>query len=176
MIKDLLQDIIIAKENKAYFASLALALTIPDICGKIQYINGTDRDKYIRWFNCWIRKYLEIQKSANGNFDEFDKLACFDGKTCYALRCAILHCGTTNLKDDTTVDVKLDRFELCICDGEWQMGDSHGCCIENDVIVNVYRRINVINLLNAFISGINMYLKVFGDESERYGNIKIIKF
>ena len=37
MIRNFLNDIKIAKDNKAYLSALALALTIPDICGKIEY-------------------------------------------------------------------------------------------------------------------------------------------
>ena len=113
MIKDFLEDIENAKEKGAYYSALALALTMPDFCGKIQYNVGNDKDKYIRWFNEWIYKYVEIPESKNEDFVEFDKLAQFDGKTCYALRCAYLHCGTVNLKADATMKVSLDRFELC---------------------------------------------------------------
>lgn len=63
MIKRVLEDIKIAYNNKAYFSALALTLTIPDICGKIQYKNDTnlkDREKYIKWFDEWIKEYFEI--------------------------------------------------------------------------------------------------------------------
>ena len=42
MIKRVLEDIKIAYNNKAYFSALALTLTIPDICGKIQYKNDSN--------------------------------------------------------------------------------------------------------------------------------------
>ena len=46
MIKRVLEDIKIAYNNKAYFSALALTLTIPDICGKIQYKNDSNlKDK-----------------------------------------------------------------------------------------------------------------------------------
>lgn len=51
MIKDILEDIKLAVDNKAYFSALALTLTIPDICGKIEYKNLNDKEKYIKWFN-----------------------------------------------------------------------------------------------------------------------------
>ena len=61
MIRNFLNDIKIAKDNKAYLS--ALALTIPDICGKIEYKYKDDRRKYIKWFNTWVYKYVEIPKS-----------------------------------------------------------------------------------------------------------------
>lgn len=51
MIKRVSEDIKIAYNNKAYFSALALTLTIPDICGKIQYKNDSnlkDREKHIK--------------------------------------------------------------------------------------------------------------------------------
>lgn len=176
MIKDFLEDIENAKEKEAYYSALALALTMPDFCGKIQYNVGNDRDKYIRWFNEWIYKYVEIPESKNKDFVEFDKLAQFDGKTCYALRCAYLYCGTVNLKEDATMKVSLDRFELCICEGEWQGGEGHGCMMSYNEITEVHRRFNIVNLLDAFLNGIKDYLEAYGDNSKRYGNVKIIKF
>lgn len=47
MIKDILEDIKLASKNKAYFSALALTLTIPDICGKIEYKNLNDKEKNI---------------------------------------------------------------------------------------------------------------------------------
>ena len=61
MIKRVLEDIKIAYNNKEYFSALALTLTIPDICGKIQYKNDSnlkDKEKYIKWFDEWIKEYL----------------------------------------------------------------------------------------------------------------------
>lgn len=94
MIKRVLKDIKIAYNNKAYFSALALTLTIPDICGKIQYKNNSnlkDREKYIKWFDEWIKEYFEIPKPKNEMFEDFDVLAKSDGEVCCALRCAYLH-------------------------------------------------------------------------------------
>ena len=69
MIKRVLEDIKIAYNNKAYFSALALTLTIPDICGKIQYKNNpnlNNSEKYIKWFNEWIKGYSERPKLKNG--------------------------------------------------------------------------------------------------------------
>lgn len=70
-------------------SALILALTIPDICGRIEYPdipddrNGT---RYKKWFDDNITKYNigEVGK----NKDAFD---CFNGFMCYLLRCRMLH-------------------------------------------------------------------------------------
>lgn len=178
MIKDILEDIKLATENKAYFSALALALTIPDICSKIEYKDTKlkKNEKYIEWFNKWIYKYFEIPKSNNEEFDSYDELAIFDGKVCYALRCAYLHAGNYELKENGKNEIGIDRFELCVSDGEWQFGDSHGCSISNDTIIDVHRRFNVENLIKYFIMGTEDYISEVGDNSEKYGTVDIIRF
>ena len=175
MIRDFLNDIRIAKNNKAYFSALALALIIPDICGKIEYNDGSDKTKYIRWFDSWVYKYVEIPKSKNSHYENYDKLAKFDGENCYALRCVFLHSGNDKIKNYNSNIIKIDRFELCVSDGEWQFGDGHGCSISDGEIKEVHRRFNIENLLDSFIIGIEDYLKQNGDNSDKYGTTEIIK-
>ena len=177
MIKRVLKYIKIAYNNKAYFSALALTLTIPDIRGKIQYKNNSnlkDREKYIKWFDEWIKEYFEIPKPKNEMFEDFDVLAKSDGEVCYALRCAYLYSGNYDLKAHGKDNIKLDRFELCVSDGEWQFGDAHGCSMCDGEIEEVHRRFNVINLIEAFIDGMEEYIKAYGDTSNEYATMGII--
>ena len=176
MIRDYLTDIIKAKENGAYFSALALALTIPDVCGKIEGIGENSREKYIKWFDKWIYKYFEIPQSENPELSKYDDLLIFDGRVCYALRCAFLHSGNANLKENPSLGVKLDRFELCVCESEWQGGEGMGCYLSYGEVKETHRRFNVINLLDAFVMGTEDYIKECGDASKQYGDLKIIKF
>ena len=175
MIRIFLEDIKIAKSNSAYLSALALALTIPDILGKFQYDRYPkmdSKDKYIQWFNDWVYKYFEIPKSNNNDFNNYDELVKFDGEICYILRNEFLHNGKNINKNN---GIKIDRFELCISDSEWQFGDGHGCQICDDEIVETYRRINISNLLDYFINATEDYLKQRVDDLEKYEIIKIIK-
>lgn len=176
MIKDILEDIKLANKNKAYFSALALTLTIPDICGKIEYKNLNDKEKYIKWFNDWVYKYVEIPKGNDELFNEFDELAIFDGEVCYALRCAYLHSGNYELKEHGKGKIKISRFELCVSDCECVSGDAHGCSMSNDIITEVHRRFNVEKLIKHFILGTEDYIKECGDNSKNYATINIIKF
>jgi hypothetical protein len=94
---DLLEDIKSALEAKLYRPALALALTVPDICGKIAYPElKTVKKRYEMWFNEYVTK---------GYFpDEFEDKLKFDGEKCYKLRCSILHSGKA--------EVPIDEFEL----------------------------------------------------------------
>lgn len=177
MIKNFVEDIKRARDNKAYLSGLALALILPDICGKIEFYktsNMNNRDKYIKWFDDWIYKYVEIPKSESGNYDDYDKLVKFNGEVCYALRNAFLHHGNIFDKYDEN-EIRIDRFELCVSDSEWQFGDGHGCLISGGKIVETNRRFNVINLLNCFIFGTEDYINQKGESSELTGTIKIEK-
>ena len=178
MIKGFVDDIKRAINNKSYLSALALALILPDICGKREYYrtsNMDTRDMYVEWFDKWIYKQLEIPKSKNENFEHYDELVKFDGNVCYALRCAFLHSGNNLDKYYDKNGIKIDRFELCVSDSEWQFGDGHGCRISGEEIVETHRRFNVVNLLDGFISGTEDYINQKGDNSELFGNIKIEK-
>ena len=175
MIKDIIEDIKLAVDNKAYFSALALTLTIPDICWKIEYKNLNDKEKYIKWFNEWIYKYVEIPKSNDTWFEEYDKLAIFDGEVCYALRCSYLHSGNYELSEHGKGNIKINRFELCISNNEWLLGDAHGSSISNDTITEVHRRFNVENLIKYFILGTEDYIEKCGAASDKYPTINIIK-
>lgn len=169
MIKHILEDINIAMENKAYLSAIALALTIPDICGKIQDNGKTDKKRYINWFNEWVKPYFEIPMEG-----ELSGKADFNGNICYALRCAYLHSGNLDLngKHQTSID----RFELCLSSGYLQSGDSYGCYRTDGKVIEVHRRVNIINLLNGLVQGASDFIEQYGDSSQEYGSIKIIQF
>ena len=51
----LIDDINRALENEAYFVALALALTLPDICGKAKYLmNVMGQDILTGMMNMWV--------------------------------------------------------------------------------------------------------------------------
>lgn len=177
MIKDFVCDIKRAMDNKAYLSALALALTLPDICGQNEYFkisNMNNKDKYIKWFDKWIYKYVEIPRSNIEVFNQYDELIKFNGEVCYGLRNALLHHG--NVLDNYITDgIRIDRFELCVSDSEFQFGDSLGVQISNDEIVETHIRFNIVNLLNCFIFGIEDYINQKGECLETTGNIRIYK-
>lgn len=177
MIKNFVDDLKRARDNKAYLSALSLALTLPDICGKQEYYGTSNmeiRDMYIKWFDKWIYKYIEIPKSENQEFNNYEELLKFDGNVCYALRCEFLHSGN-KLDYYNQNGIRIDRFELCVSDTEWQLGECHGCQISNGQIVETHRRFNVSNILDSFILGTEDYINQKGDSSKLFGNIKIEK-
>ena len=80
-MEDIKKAILNANENKNWYASLFLSLTIPDICGKLENPSMNSKDRYINWFNRYIKN----------SYTDKNGFEFLTGDDCYALRCAVLH-------------------------------------------------------------------------------------
>ncbi|OAI06564.1 hypothetical protein [Methylomonas methanica] len=92
-----------------WYGALFVALSLPDICGKIDNPaeNGSQR-RYAAWFDRYIRPKYTHQAGLNSREEVF-----LSGNDCYALRCAYLHEGS----DDTTCQrarEAVDRFHFLV--------------------------------------------------------------
>lgn len=123
MLLNLIKDIEKALEAKAYLSALALALTIPDICGKMAYPNLNGSEPYKKWFDEYLSEmYTVSNKSSN----------LFDSTTCYKLRCAFLHAGNTEKIP------AIDEFELGI-----NCCDSYSQTWKNNDVKNIRHQIRI---------------------------------
>ena len=110
-----IQDIKKALKNDCYFGALALALTLPDICGKIIYPEldgskkGDVRKRYVRCFDFFIGQY---ERNITENKDVI--LPYLDGELCYELRCALFHQGENSLEKRKIKNFTLNKFTLII--------------------------------------------------------------
>ncbi|EJS73985.1 hypothetical protein [Bacillus cereus] len=102
---DKIRDIEIALKNKSYLSALALSLTLPDICGEIEYPdfkhNNGRRNigkQYATWFDDWVNHYYA---DSTGWIDDYAKAKTplFTGEMCYSLRCSFLHAGNSHIKN-----------------------------------------------------------------------------
>ncbi|MFJ4026010.1 hypothetical protein ACIPWF_00860 [Paenarthrobacter sp. NPDC089989] len=124
----------LALEN--WYAALSLALTLPDICGRLESPELRSQRRYVQW----CKTYLEPKYTAPGSSGARLFLS---GKDCYALRCAVLHEGQDDIVDqrakealgsfafttpfpgvfmhcnqvDNKLQLQVDRFCLDICAG-----------------------------------------------------------
>ena len=75
-----------------WYGALFIALSLPDICGKLNLPNepGSQR-RYAAWFDRYVRPKYTHKVGAYGHEKVF-----LSGNDCYALRCAFLHEGTDN--------------------------------------------------------------------------------
>ena len=109
MIEKLLDDVNKALDADCYFAALALALTLPDICGKAEYPQkGTSR-RYKDWYDEYIGKYEQSP------LQEY-KMPYLSGEVVHSLRNSLLHQGTPSISTDDIKEErnKIDHFELVI--------------------------------------------------------------
>ncbi|MDP5338044.1 MAG: hypothetical protein NWQ28_05650 [Nodularia sp. (in: cyanobacteria)] len=77
-----------------WYSALASALTLPDICGWLEYPEKNVSERYTHWYDTYMKEKY------GGFYDESERLEStfLSGKDCYALRCAYLHNG----QDDIT--------------------------------------------------------------------------
>jgi len=148
-------------ENNHY-AALALALAMPDICGKLEYPNKKSEDRFKIWFDKYMKHVYET--NIMGNLVIF-----MTGADCYALRCALLHEASDEIinqrarvilekiqfttlnihkiKTDNILSLNVNKFceEVCIGVDQWIKD------VSNDI--EIMKRID--SLLNIQESGYN---------------------
>lgn len=116
MISTYVDDIKKALSNELYFPALSLALTLPDICGSVEFSNKQIHERYIGWYDKYIGNYLkEISEKAPGNGPYLS------GEIVYNLRNTFLHNGlpgvdVKKIKDENN---QIKKFLLFV-------GDSRG--------------------------------------------------
>lgn len=81
-----------ALESELLYPALALSLSLPDICASLHLPTDrpTRRSHYVRW----CRRYLTVVVKNRSR-----RVAEFRATHVYALRCAFLHNGTTELQE-----------------------------------------------------------------------------
>ncbi|MBR7033053.1 MAG: hypothetical protein IKI03_05430 [Clostridia bacterium] len=103
-----IEDMNRALDHECYFAALAIALMLPDICGMAKY-HSKGKARYIDWFDEYVGRY---EKSPGD-----DTMPYLSGEVVYSLRCSFLHQGTPNIqKEDIKNEeiCKIDFFRLLI--------------------------------------------------------------
>ena len=168
-LQDIINSVEQSLENKNYISALALALTIPDKCGKIEYpnINGSKR-RYIDWYNTWC--YLPDSDTSE------PQLPDADGSMIYQLRCSVLHDNSTELDYNKLEEKnKLDEFELEITDdNKWCYSVFAAGVFNNGE--SRHMRIRVIDLCRMICYGASIYYKKNAEKVDQSNNIKIVDY
>ena len=93
-------------QTQNWYGALTTALTLPDVCGKLESPNGGSRARYARWFAQWVEpaytSFIGPQR---------ERHVFLSGDDCYALRCSYLHEGGSNIEHQTAREA-LDRFHF----------------------------------------------------------------
>lgn len=84
-----IQQIRKALECECFLPALSLALTLPDICGQVEYPSEqSSKKRYSKWFDTYATSFW---------LDDETSIQKFTGELCYQLRCAYLHAGNTDV-------------------------------------------------------------------------------
>ncbi len=114
IIPEYVNDIKQSLQNKCYFAALALALTLPDICGVAEFPNKSVVERYVEWYDTYLESYMSQGKDNLGGDNPW-----LSGEVIYNLRNTFLHQGSPNINADKIKDPanQIDRFILVLGDG-----------------------------------------------------------
>ena len=148
MLNRIIDEIEKSIKNEYFIAALALALTIPDICGKAEFPNEKSiNSRYIRWYNEYIGQY---EKSI---YSEYAEMPYVSGEVVYNLRNALLHQGTPNVDKSKIREerCKVDHFVLTISashDGGSSGVNAYGLNPDGNEpeLVVRYMTVNIVNL------------------------------
>lgn len=107
-MEHLLNAVETAIRQQNWYAALATALALPDICGWTEDPQAKSKARYVNWFDRFLRPLYTRQIGADGR-----ELTFLTGNDCYALRCAVLHEGRDDITDQAAREV-VERFEFII--------------------------------------------------------------
>lgn len=154
-MENLINSIKQSLENRNWYAALTLALTLPDIAGKIEYPSQrSSRFRYCEWFENFILDYYTSEIGPKKK-----KTTFLSGRDCYALRCTYLHEGNSEITGQSARET-LNDFQFVAPQ-------------ENSLIVIHNNRINdklqlqVDIFCNDIINGINNWVKTNSDDIKK---------
>ena len=110
MLLQRLEEIKQGLKHTCYFGALALALTLPDICGKAEFPESSVRERYTKWYDKQFGDYLRnipfVEESTNRPY--------ISGELLYQLRCSFLHSGNAIIENEARIEMqnKSIIFEL----------------------------------------------------------------
>jgi hypothetical protein len=98
-----------AVRQQNWYAAVSLALTLPDICGRIDDETSSSTKRYVAWWNANLLAEYTMQTHRGPH-------VFLTGEDCYALRCAFLHQGAFDVLDQRVRQV-LTRLQFLVPPG-----------------------------------------------------------
>lgn len=97
--------------HQDWYGALTLAVTLPDICGRLQDPGVKSEARTVKWFTTYVEPCYRGHVVDTG-----EQFVAISGQDFYALRCAFLHEGDTDITKQSARR-KLERFEFITPDG-----------------------------------------------------------
>jgi hypothetical protein len=98
-----------AMAQQNWYAGLSLAMTLPDICGKMREPQNSSSRRYIAWVDEYLTPGWTHTLTTFGGDER--QLRFLNGADMYALRCALLHEGSDDILGQRVREV-LAGFEF----------------------------------------------------------------
>ena len=160
MVNRIVDEVTACINSECFVAALALALTLPDICGKAEFPNDSVGQRYIQWYDKHIGQYEKP------NLKGADDMPYPSGEVVYSLRNSMLHQGTPNvdsakIKEDSC---KINHFTLLIADVR-DGGSSNVSVKANGEYAHRALSINAVNLCFKLCSVAKSY---YNDNKEKF--------
>lgn len=77
-----------------WYGALSTALTLPDVCGRLENPAMGSKARYVTWFQSWLQPEYTREIGRDKEPHVF-----LHGEDCYALRCSYLHEGGSNIEE-----------------------------------------------------------------------------
>ena len=103
-----IESLKLAIESENWYATLIIALTLPDICSKYHTNQGKSEARYTTWFNEFL-----LEKYTSHVGPNHEKHIFLSGSDCYALRCALVHEGSDTIAKQKAWKA-LDNFHFVV--------------------------------------------------------------
>ena len=115
MIDEYVKEIRASLVNEQYYAALSLALTLPDICGSVEFPNKMIHERYIGWYDRYIGDQMKAGEFAKGLRKPY-----LSGEIVYNLRNSFLHNGRPDVDINKlkNADNQVQKFILYVCNTE----------------------------------------------------------
>lgn len=112
-MKHLRRSIELSLANGNAYGALAIALSVPDICGWLASPSVGSKARYIAWFDEYMgRNYIHFVDPSR------ERTVFLNGADCYALRCAFLHEGREDISEQRARQL-LDSFQIIVAPKGW---------------------------------------------------------
>ena len=168
-VVDRVEEIERAIANKMYQSALALALTLPDICGNAEIPSPHVGMRYRVWFDkhvapLYMPKYILGVEEPNRRI--------MTGDICYALRCSYLHSGNDDI-DNKGRDAIISEYDTdhiitykLILTIDEDDNDGIECNTDNSIQEREYIvRINIPKMCCKICEATRAYIHSHGDLS-----------
>ena len=166
LINRIVHEIRMALSHELYLSALALALTLPDTCGKAEYPNEKySGARYKKWCSQYV---ISDRHDSPYGYD----MPYLSEEIIYNLRNSLLHQSTPNIEKSTIHEsrCRVDKFELVITGEDGTNGDLSEVAYDKDMnIVQRGLKVHISHLCYILSTAAEDYYK---NNKEKFDFIK----